>query len=209
MARKMGIPIETILDLHNQGLYDQEIADILGCCRSNVTIRLKKAGVGSRRSKIDDLDLRSRISEKLIGRYCGEENPHYKGYTDEKTIARGIFKTFSKRKIRECNYTCAACGNRGGDLETHHIKPFNIIFHSFIRDAYDGNIHTIYDQLMNYSDFTDESNMVVLCRNCHENVHYSDNPELSPFRWESATTISKESRVQAIGTRSAEGPKGS
>ena len=199
MARKMGIPIEKIIELHNQGLYDQEIADLLGCCRSNITIRLKKAGFGSRRSKIDDVDLRNRISQKLIGRYCGEDNPNYKGYTDEKTIARGIFKTFSKRKIRESDYTCQACGKRGGDLETHHIKPFNIIFSEFVDDVYDGDINTIYDQLMGYDDFINESNMVVLCRKCHEDVHYSDNPELSPFRWESATTISEESKAQAIG----------
>lgn len=199
MARKMGIPIEKIIELHNQGLYDQEIADLLGCCRSNITIRLKKAGFGSRRSKIDDVDLRNRISQKLIGRYCGEDNPNYKGYTDEKTIARGIFKTFSKRKIRESDYTCQACGKRGGDLETHHIKPFNIIFSEFVDDVYDGDINTIYDQLMDYDDFINESNMVVLCRKCHEDVHYSDNPELSPFRWESATTISEESKAQAIG----------
>lgn len=199
MARKMGIPLETIIEMHNQGMYDQEIADELGCCRSNITIRLNKAGYSSRRSKIDDIGMRDRISKKLIGRFCGEDNPNYKGYSDERTIARGVFKTFSKRKLREANYTCAACGKRGGDLETHHIKPFNVIFTEFISNTYDGDINTIYDQLMNYGDFTDEDNMVVLCRKCHEDVHYSDNPELSPFRWESATTISKESKAQAIG----------
>ena len=189
IARKKNIPIERIVELHNQGLYDQDIADILGCERSNITIRLKKAGITNRRSKIDDVDLRNRISERLIGRYCGENNPNYKGYTDEKTIARGIFKTFSKRMIRNSNYTCKCCGQRGGNLVTHHIKPFSVIFDEFINQKYDGNINTIYDQLMNYPDFIDEDNMVVLCEQCHRNVHYSDNPELSPFRWESATTI--------------------
>lgn len=189
IARKKNIPIERIVELHNQGLYDQEIADILGCNRSNITIRLKKAGIINRRSKIDDIDLRNRISEKLIGRYCGEDNPNYKGYKDEKRIARGIFKTFSKRMIRNSNYICQCCGRRGGNLVTHHIKPFSVIFDEFIKTEYDGNKKTIYDQLMNYPDFIDESNMVVLCEQCHRNVHYSDNPELSPFRWESATTI--------------------
>ena len=37
----------------------------------------------------------------------------------------------------------------------------------------------------------DETNMVVLCHDCHWKVHYSDNHELSPYRWESATTIEK------------------
>lgn len=193
IARKKNIPIEKIIELHNQGLYDQDIADILGCERSNITIRLKKAGITNRRSKIDDVDLRNRISEKLIGRYCGKNNPNYKGYTDEKAIARGIFKTFSKRMIRNSNYTCQCCGRRGGDLATHHVKPFSVIFDEFINQVYDGNIETIYDQLMNYPDFINEDNMVVLCDKCHHNVHYSDNPELSPYRWESATTIENSS----------------
>ena len=101
MAKKKDIPIERIIELHKQGLYDQEIADKLGCSRSNITIRLKKEGVGNRRSKIDDIELRNRISEKLVGRFCGQNNPNYKGYDSEKQIARGIFKTFSKKTDKE------------------------------------------------------------------------------------------------------------
>ena len=42
---------------------------------------------------------------------------------------------------------------------------------------------------MSYEDFIDEENLVVLCDDCHYKVHYSDDHELSPYRWESATTI--------------------
>lgn len=209
MASKKKIPIDEIIELHKQGYYDHEIADMLGCCRSNITIRLNKAGIHGRRSNDKSIDLRNRISEKLIGRFCGENNPNFKGYTNEKRIARGIFKTFSRKKIRENDYICSICGKRGGDLETHHIKPFSQIIHEFVSNIYDGNINTIYDQLMAYEDFTNEENMIVLCSNCHYDVHYSDNPELNPYRWGSATTISKESRAQAIGARSAGEPKGS
>lgn len=188
MARKKGIKIEAIVELHNKGLYDKEIADILGCKRSNITKRLNQIGLGKNHSKINDFRTRKKISDSLIGKFVGDKNPNYKGYTDEKTIARGIFKTFSKRKIRDSNYTCAACGKYGGSLETHHIKPFHIIFDEFLK-IYDGNIQTIYAQLMDYSDFTDEDNMIVLCKECHHKVHYSDNPELNPYRWGSATTI--------------------
>ena len=146
-------------------------------------------GFNNRKSKKDNIELRNKISQSLIGRFVGYKNPNYKGYTDEKTIARGIFKTISKRKIRENDYTCQHCGQRGGDLETHHIKPFCIIFLEFIRDVYSGNIENIYNELMNYKDFIDEDNMVVLCHDCHYRVHYSDDHELSPYRWESATTI--------------------
>jgi transcriptional regulator len=182
-----------IEQLHNKGLQDNEIAEILGCTRSNVTILLNRMGYSNRRSQEKPIDVRNRISNKLIGRYTGENNPNYKGYNDEKKVARGIFKTFSKRLIRENNFTCSVCGKRGGDLETHHIKPFNIIFDEFIRNKYDGNKETLYDQLMSYEEFIDESNLVVLCHDCHWKIHYSDNPELSPYRWESATTIESTS----------------
>lgn len=180
-----------VIEMHLRGMTDREIAGSLGCTRSNVTTILNKAGYTSRKSKIDNIELRSRISDSLIGRYTGESNHNFKGYTDEKTIARGIFKTISKRKIRECDFTCSHCGKRGGDLETHYIKPFSLILHEFLHNKYDGNIFTIYDQLINYPDFVDESNMVVLCHDCHHDVHYSDNHELSPYRWESATTIER------------------
>ena len=68
----------------------------MGCKRSNITHHLNKAGITNRKSKIDNIELRNRISQSLIGRYVGENNPNYKGYTEEKQIARGIFKTISK-----------------------------------------------------------------------------------------------------------------
>ena len=163
----------------------------MGCKRSNITHHLNKAGITNRKSKIDNIELRNRISKSLVGRYVGENNPNYKGYTEEKQIARGIFKTISKRKLRECNYTCQHCGKRGGDLDTHHIKPFKIILYEFLRNEYSGDINNLYHEITNYKDFIDEENMVVLCHDCHKKVHYSDNHELSPYRWESATTIER------------------
>ena len=163
----------------------------MGCKRSNITHHLNKAGITNRKSKIDNIELRNRISQSLIGRYVGENNPNYKGYTEEKQIARGIFKTISKRKLRECNYTCQHCGKRGGDLDTHHIKPFKIIFDEFLKTEYSGDIDNIYNEITRYKDFMNEENMVVLSHDCHTKVHYSDNHGLSPYRWESATTIEK------------------
>ena len=77
-------------------------------------------------------------------------------------------------------------------METHHIKPFSLILEEFLSTSYDGNIQTIYEQLMGYPDFVDEDNMVVLCHDCHHDVHYSDNHELSPYRYGKAQRLSKE-----------------
>ena len=110
MAKKKNIPLQEIIDLHNQGLYDKEIAAIYGCSRENIVKRLNKAGFTDRKSKIDDIALRNRISASLKGRYIRENNPNYKGYTDERTLARGLFKTISKEMLRDCNFTCQICG---------------------------------------------------------------------------------------------------
>lgn len=180
-----------VLELHNKGLYDREIAGILNITREDVTHLLNVQGIRGRSKKIDDYKMRKKISQSLIGRFTGKNNPNFKGYRDEKTIARGIFKTISKRLLMECDYTCQNCGKRGGNLETHHIKPFNIILKEFFDKKYSGNIDTFYEEITNYPDFMDESNMVVLCHDCHRRVHYSDNHELNPYRWGSATTIEK------------------
>ena len=192
---KMGIKTKKKIDrsevlrLHKAGKYDREIAEMLGCSRPTITTILNCAGYSGRRAKKDDLNLRGRISDSLIGRYTGANNPNYKGGTKERWAARGILKTISRRRIRECNYTCQACGKHGNDMEAHHIKPFNVIFKEFMNTKYDGNMDTIYEQITSYPDFMDETNVVVLCHSCHRKVHYSDDHELSPYRWESATTI--------------------
>lgn len=189
MAKKKNIPLEDIIELHNQGLYDIEIANILGCKRENIVKRLNKAGIKNRKSKIDDIDLRNRISNSLKGKYIGEENPNYKGYTNEKTIARGLFKTISKEVIRNGDYTCQVCGRHGGNLESHHIKPFSVILDEFIQNVYSGDIKNFVHEILNYEDFTNKDNLVIVCKDCHKKIHYTDNPELSPYRWKSATTI--------------------
>lgn len=189
MAKKKNIPLQDIIDLHNQGLYDKEIAQILGCSRENIVKRLNKAGFKNRRGKIDDIALRNRISNSLKGRFTGKDNPNYKGYTDEKTLARGLFKTISKEMIRNCDFSCQICGQHGGNLNTHHIKPFRVIFDDFIKNVYSGNIENFYHEILAYEDFTDKTNLIVVCENCHKQIHYTDNPELSPYRWESSTTI--------------------
>ena len=83
-------------------------------------------GYTNRHSKIDNIELRNRISQALIGRYTGENNPNYKGYNSEKEIARGIFKTISKRLFRERGYKCEHCGKHGGRLETPFPYAFNL-----------------------------------------------------------------------------------
>lgn len=186
---KKNIPVEEIIRLHKEGLYDREIAERLGCGRSLITTRLNQYGYTDRKSKIEDITLRNQISQSLRGKMVGELNPNYKGYTNERQIARGIFKTLSKEMILNSGFHCHICGKKSREYHTHHIKPFSIIFYEFIENAYSGNIETIYDELTHYPDFMDKNNLIVVCPECHKQIHYTDNPELNPYRWGSATTI--------------------
>lgn len=189
MAKKKKISLDDIISLHKLGYYDKEIAEQLNCSRSNITIRLNKAGYTNRKTKIDDIPLRNRISNSLKGRFVGELNPNYKGYTEEKTIARGLFKTISNEMVRNSGYKCGICNKKSQKYHTHHIKPFSLILEQFINAVYSGNIETFVEEILQYPDFTDKTNLIVICPKCHRQIHYTDNPELSPYRWESATTI--------------------
>ncbi|MDY6196482.1 MAG: hypothetical protein SPI42_10160 [Lactobacillus johnsonii] len=197
---KKNIPIETLIDLHNQGLLDREIAEKVGINRSTVTQRLNQAGITNRKSKINNLPLRNQLSESLKGRMTGELNPNWKGYLDEKRIARGIFKTISNEMIRNSGYHCHICGKKSQVYHTHHIKPFALILEEFLANTYSGNIDTFYEEITNYPDFMDRNNLIVVCPECHRRIHYSDDPELSPYRYngerESATTIESIDEIQ-------------
>lgn len=189
MARKKQIDKNLIIELHNQGKLDREIAEVFNCSRANVTHCLNKLGYHNRRTKIDNINLRNQISKTLIGRYTGKNNPNFRGYGSSiKQIARGLTRTIARKLLRESNHTCVICGSHTR-LETHHLKPFDIVLNEFIENVYDGDISTIYDQITSYSDFMDENNLVIVCHDCHHKIHYTDDPELNPYRWESATTI--------------------
>lgn len=195
--KKKNIPLEAIIALHKEGKSDGEIANELGCSRSNVTQRLNNAGYINRKAKKDKIEVRNKISNSLKGRMLGENNPNYKGYSEEIELARGLFKALSKEMIRNSGYYCHICRKKSQKYHVHHIKPFSIIVRDFINTNYSGNIETFTEELINNCpEFWNKDNLVVCCPDCHKKIHYTDNPDLSPYRWERATTISEESRVK-------------
>lgn len=42
MSKKLGIKIDELITLYNQGNTPAQIAELYGCCVSNITRRLKK-----------------------------------------------------------------------------------------------------------------------------------------------------------------------
>lgn len=165
-----------VIRLHTLGYYDKDIATILGCTRNNITRILNRLGYNGRKSKIDDVGLRQRISRTNRGKRTGPNNHKYKGYSDYSTLARGLFNSISRMYMLKHDYTCEMCGKRGGDLNTHHKdKYFHEILEEFLEKY--GSIITLdnfSEKILEYPDFINEDNLMLLCVSCHRKIHESD-----------------------------------
>lgn len=188
--RSYNINVSDVIDYHNKGMYDYEIADIYKCSRPLISkIINNNLEHVDRRIKIDDIALRLRISETNKGTRTGKDNHNFKGDSGYKGLARGLFSSISNTVLIKNNYVCKICGSTSGIKNVHHIKPFSVIIEEFLSVNVDISLEDFSTRLLEYDEFTNESNLIVVCENCHKEIHYGDNPVLNPFRWGSATTI--------------------
>lgn len=83
MSKKLGIKIDELIALYNQGNTPAQIAEKYGCCTSNITRRLKKSGVIFRRDY-------SKTRYSRIGR-CNIDINFFKSIdTEEKAYFLGL-----------------------------------------------------------------------------------------------------------------------
>lgn len=67
------------------------------------------------------------------------------------------------------SFTCKKCGQKGGKLEAHHIKPFSLL----IEEAKNCMpLFNIYDACMVYVPMWDIENGQTLCRDCHKQLKH-------------------------------------
>lgn len=182
---------EKALKLHKQGLTDEEIASMLRITRSAVTIALKDYNLGNRKSKINNIELRKRISRSVRKTALrGSNHPSFKGRRKAMDRARGSFASTANHFRESKNYTCEICHKRGGgNIHIHHIKSFAMIVNEFLDQNSDVTDENLTERLIECKEFWDLSNLVVVCEKCHKKIHSKKYPELSPYIWKSATTI--------------------
>ena len=73
--------------------------------------------------KVRTLEMRKRLSEAKRG----EKSPSWRGgITPINRAIRGSldYKLWREAIFKRDNFTCQECGERGGSLHAHHIKPF-------------------------------------------------------------------------------------
>lgn len=150
------------------GFYDHEIAVLFGCSRAWVTKALNDLGMLGRRSKVDDLALRLRISKANTGKRTGNQNHRYKGTSEFKALGRGLFNAISRLVRAQRNYTCEYCGKRGGNQHVHHIKSFAQIIDEFLEKNPQVTNEEFSKLIINYPDFIDKDNLLLLCEPCHK-----------------------------------------
>lgn len=175
--KKANPPIDEklVIKLHEEGLYDKEIAIKLNCGRPNITRILNKLGYKGRRVKANDLELRKRLSDSNKGKRTGPQNHNYKGHSEFTDMARGLFHPIAKLYRATKNYTYERCGRRGGDLHVHHKKRFHEILEEFISLYKDIlNTDNFSMLLSKYPDFIDEDNLELLCTKCHDEEHKNE-----------------------------------
>jgi len=100
------------------------------------------------RGKIVPEEMRKRISKTLRGRYCGPDNPNWRGGTSKRDWKSTRYKEFLRQVWANAEGYCQDCGTHntlGIEMHAHHLQTWI--------DA----PHLRYDP----------SNAILLCEECH------------------------------------------
>jgi hypothetical protein len=139
--------------------------------------KISKAHVGIRPSKETLIKLSnlqkgkpSRNKGKINVKMRGNNNPQWKGGVTPivENIRRSIkYKQWRQDCFIRDSFTCQKCGQSGGDLEVHHIKPFWKLIEE-VRQYLP--LLPLYDAAMLYTPLWDIANGITLCKKCHKEI---------------------------------------
>lgn len=115
---------------------------------------------------------RNRVPKKI-----GKNNNRWKGGITPLTICirtLSEMKQWRKKIFQRDDYTCQDCGKKGGILNAHHRKRFNIILKEFLKEYNQfspiEDKETLVRLAINYKPFWELNNGQTLCEDCHKMV---------------------------------------
>jgi len=103
----------------------------------------------------------------------GASNSNWKGGISP--LRQRIYSNFKSRQWRSDiftrdNFTCQECGQRGEDLNAHHIKSFSSILQKY-------EITTL-EEALECEELWNINNGVTLCKECHKKIHMLNNSSM-------------------------------
>ncbi len=125
--------------------------------------KMSLAKIGKKAS----METRQKMSEMRKG----SKHPCWKGgVTPENSKIRTSvrYKIWSQSCMVKDKFTCQDCGQVGGKLEVHHLKPFHVLLKEAISCL---PLLTLYDAAMAYSPMWEILNGQVLCVVCHSKIN--------------------------------------
>lgn len=132
--------------LYREGMATTEICERFGVAPATVGSWLKAAGIEMRKSPT------VRTREKLRAANLGDKRYNWKGgISGQQRLDRGSLHMRQARDacFKRDDYTCRCCQQRGGELNAHHVWPFQ----RFPQWKYE------------------TWNLVTLCKACHDKFH--------------------------------------
>jgi hypothetical protein len=85
------------------------------------------------------------------------------------------YKAWRSSVYERDNYTCQICGIKGGKLNAHHLKRFEIL----VREAVQLNpLLNKYDAIIAYSPIWYPENGITVCFKCHKQIHKTNGGRL-------------------------------
>ena len=104
----------------------------------------------------------------------GEKNPRWRGgisSVNQQVHNSDQYVQWRTRVYLRDDFTCQECGQRGGNIEAHHKKPFSVLMQE-VRDCMP--LFDLYTACMLYTPMWDVSNGKTLCKSCHGKIKKSN-----------------------------------
>jgi hypothetical protein len=118
---------EALLEVYvNQKLSTRAVGDMFGCSGRFVSTKLDEYEI-PKRKRVGDPSFTEEERKAKWGKTREEHNMWKGGVTGLNETLRYAATDWRLNELKRGNFTCFVTGQRGGDLQVHHITPFHEI----------------------------------------------------------------------------------